>query len=84
MVALRDVNNTIVALISRGLSSEEIEKVMKKIIGSDWKDIAPQEWYVRLKSEGYVLQDENELSISDLEAFVKGRIKLEDLGKISR
>jgi hypothetical protein len=84
MAALRDIKDTIVALMSRGLTSDQIEKAMKKIVGNDWKEVGVQEWFERLKREGFILQNENELSISDLEAFVKGRIMLEDIGKMRK
>lgn len=71
-------------LMDRGLSGDEIDRSMKQMIGNDWKEISVDVWLSRLMNRGYVLQDDQELTINDLEAFVKGRIALEDLGRNRR
>jgi hypothetical protein len=86
MGVLRDANLVamIFKLMDRGLTGEQIERAMKQMIGPDWKELKVSIWLQRLKSQGFILQDERELSVNDLEALVKGRLKLDDIGRSKR
>jgi SOS response regulatory protein OraA/RecX len=83
MAALYDLNSTTIVskLVGRGLSNEEIDRAMRQLIGNDWREIKANLWFRRLKNQGYVLQNEQELSVNDLEALINGRLKLDDLSK---
>lgn len=79
-----DMKSMVFKLMDRGLSADQIEKAMRQMIGSDWKEVDVDVWLNRLKTQGHVLQNDRELTLNDLEALVKGRIVLEDIGKRSR
>ncbi len=68
-------------LIDRGLSGDQIEKAMTQLVGSDWREVNADAWLERLKGRGFVSENDSTLTIDDLEALVKGRIRLEELGK---
>lgn len=79
-----DMKSMVFKLADCGLSANQIEKALRQMIGSDWKEVDVDVWLSRLKAHGHVLQDDRELTLNDLEALVKGRIVLEDLAKRNR
>lgn len=83
MVVIHDANllSMVFRLMDRGLSATQIDRAMKQVIGRDWREVGVSVWLERLKSQGYPLQNDSELTVNDVEALVKGRMKLDDLGK---
>lgn len=83
MVVIHDANllSMVFRLMDRGLSATQIDRAMKQVIGRDWREVGVSVWLERLKSQGYPLQNDRELTVNDVEALVKGRMKLDDLGK---
>lgn len=81
MGALVDLNSgdLIFKLLDRGLSEDKIDRAMKKIIGNDWREIKAPVWFNRLQSNGFIVHDKEDIFVDDLEALVKGRIKLDEL-----
>ncbi len=63
-------------LMDQGLSSGEIGRAMSKIVGVDWREVPVSTWLTRLKAEGYVSENETQLDVDDLEALIKGCLKL--------
>ncbi len=86
MGVLHDVTTVsmVFKLMDRGLTGEQIERAMKDMIGDDWREIKVSAWLARLKEQEYVLQNESELTVSDLEALINGRIKLDALNRRKR
>lgn len=84
MAALHDLNATTIlsTLTNRGLTSDDIDRAMRQLVGNDWREINSSLWFRRLKSQGFVLQNDRELTVNDLEALINGRLKLESLGRL--
>lgn len=85
-MVLRDANSLsiIFKLINRGLSDNQIDRAMRQMVGRDWREIDASEWFKRLRSEGHILQNDHELTVTDLEALIQGRLKLDDLSKCGK
>jgi hypothetical protein len=85
MGALYDPNmvSIVFTLMDRGIKRQQIERAMRHMIGDDWREVSIATWLKRLKIQGYVLHNDRELTISDLEALVQGRIALEGLSRNS-
>jgi hypothetical protein len=81
MGALVDLNSVdlIFKLLDRGISEDKIDRAMKKIVGNDWREIKAPVWFNRLQSNGFIVHDKEDIFVDDLEALVKGRIKLDEL-----
>ncbi|HSA77406.1 MAG TPA: hypothetical protein VLG72_00910 [Nitrospirota bacterium] len=81
MGALVDLNSEdlIFKLLDRGLSEDKIDRAMKKIVGDDWRESKAPVWFSRLQSNGFIVHDKEDIFVDDLEALVKGRIKLDEL-----
>lgn len=81
MGALRDLNSVdlVFKLLDRGLSEEKIDQAMKKIVGNDWRETKASVWFNRLQNKGFLVHDDGDIFVDDLEALVKGRIKLDEL-----
>ncbi len=81
MGALVDLNSgdLIFKLLDRGLSEDKIDQAMKKIVGNDWREIKAPLWFNRLQNNGFLVHDKVDIFIDDLEALVKGRLKLDEL-----
>lgn len=81
MGALVDLNSgdLIFRLLDRGLSEDKIDRAMEKIVGNDWREIKAPVWFNRLQNNGFIVHDKEDIFIDDLEALVKGRIKLDEL-----
>jgi hypothetical protein len=81
MGALVDLNSgdLIFKLLDRGLSEDKIDRAMKKIVGNDWREIKAPVWFNRLQNNGFIVHDKEDIFVDDLEALVKGRIKLDEL-----
>ena len=81
MGALVDLNSgdLIFKLLDRGLSEDKIDRAMKKIVGNDWREIKAPVWFNRLQNNGFLVHDKEDIFVDDLEALVKGRIKLDEL-----
>lgn len=83
MDSVRDANmlTMVFKLMDRGLTGNQIEKAMKQMVGKDWKEVRVSVWLTRLRNQGHVLHNDNELTVNDLEALITGRIRLDDIGK---
>ncbi len=81
MGALLELNSEdlIVKLLDRGLSENKIDRAMKKIVGIDWRETRAQVWFNRLQNKGFLVRDTTDIFVDDLEALVKGRLKLDEL-----
>jgi hypothetical protein len=81
MGALVDINSVdlIFKLLDRGLSEDKIDRAMKKIVGNDWRETKAPVWFNRLQNNGFLVHDKEDIFVDDLEALVKGRIKLDEL-----
>jgi hypothetical protein len=81
MGALVDLNSgdLIFKLLDRGLNEDKIDRAMKKIVGNDWREIKAPVWFNRLQNNGFIVHDKEDIFVDDLEALVKGRIKLDEL-----
>ena len=66
-------------LTQRGLSQEEIHCGMMILIGEDWDQVGVSELFDRLKVKGIRVSNDMSLFADDLEAFVRGALKLGDL-----
>ncbi len=86
MGVLRDANSLSIVfkLIDRGLTGEQIDRAMRHMVGNDWREVKVSTWLTRLKDQEYVLQNESELTIGDLEALINGRLKLDALNRRKR
>jgi hypothetical protein len=76
-----DSMSVIHALMTRGLSGEQINRAMKQMVGSDWREVHVSTWHRRLKNEGLIIHENEEIFVDDLEALVNGRIKLDELSR---
>jgi hypothetical protein len=74
-----DLVTMVFELMNRGIQRDHLERAMKHMIGPDWRDVNLSIWLKRLRVQGYVLHKDTELTVSDLEALVKGRIALDQL-----
>jgi hypothetical protein len=83
MGVLKDLDtlSIIFQLMDRGLTGEQIDRAMRQLVGNDWRDVKTSEWHARLKRQDYVLENDKELSINDLEALINGRNKLDELSR---
>ncbi len=81
MAVLRDFNalSAISALTGRGLTLEQIERAMEKMVGLDWKEVPVRDWHRRLRDEKFIVHDDHAKFLDDLEALVNGRILLDEL-----
>ncbi len=76
-----NVLSVITELTGRGLSIEQIELALQKMVGRDWKEISVMLWHRRLQEQSFIVHDERERFLDDLEALVKGRTALDELYK---
>ncbi len=83
MVALHDasVSFMIAKLMESGLSSNQIDRAMRNMVGLDWKKIKVSQWFIKFREEGLIIHSNEDIFIYDLEALVKGWVKLHDLCK---
>ena len=83
MGILNEINaqSVISELKARGLSSDEIERAMQKMVGPDWRETSAVVWYKRLQEKNLIDHNDQESFLDDLEALVKGRTMLDDLYK---
>jgi len=83
MGALRDTNVSLMVskLMESGLSGEQIDRAMRSMIGGDWKKIDVALWFKKFREQGLIIHNNEDIFIYDLEALVKGWIKLHDLCK---
>ena len=81
MRALVDLNSgdLIFKILDRGLSEDKIDQAVKKIVGNDWRESKAPMWFSRLQNNGFLVHDQEDIFIDDLEALEKGRIKLDEL-----
>jgi hypothetical protein len=83
MGALHDasVSSMISKLMDSGLSGEQIDRAMRNMVGHDWKRMDVAHWFSRFREQGLIIHNNEDIFIYDLEALVKGWIKLHDLCK---
>ncbi len=74
-----DSKDLVSKLLDCDLSEEKIDRVMKKMVGNDWRETRASVWFNRLQNEGFPVHDNPEIFVYDLEALVKGRSKLDEL-----
>ncbi len=81
MAILQEFNahSVIRELTGRGLSLEQIDQALQKMVGRDWKDISVILWHRRLREQDFLVHDERDSFLDDLEALVKGRTVLDEL-----
>lgn len=68
-------------LTSRGLAPEQIEDVLERMIGPDWKQVRVADWHRRLQEQKLITHSEHARFLDDLEALISGRVLLDNLGK---
>lgn len=84
MGALLDMTKFIELWLSeRGLNPEEIRRGMRLLLGEDWNQISSSELFDRLRAMGSAISDTMPMFADELEALVRGALKLEDIyGKL--
>ena len=83
MGALHDasVSLMISKLMDSGLNGDQIDRAMRNMVGRDWKKMEVSLWFKRFREQGLIIHNNEDIFIYDLEALVKGWIKLHDLCK---
>ena len=83
MAALYDasVSSMVSKLMESGLSGDQIDRAMRNMVGRDWKKIDVSQWFIKFREQGLIIHNNEDIFIYDLEALVKGWIKLHDLCK---
>jgi len=71
--------SVIAELTGRGLSLDQIDRGLQKMVGRDWKEISVMAWYRRMQEKSLIMHDDQERFLDDLEALVNGRALLDDL-----
>jgi hypothetical protein len=80
MGALLDMTKFIELWLSeRGLNPEEIRRGMRLLLGEDWNRISSSELFDRLRAKGTTVSDKMPMFADELEALVRGALKLEDI-----
>jgi hypothetical protein len=80
MGALLEVNEYIeLWLLERGLNSDEIRRGMRFLLGEDWKKISSAELFDRIRAKGTSVPDKMPMFADELEALVRGALKLDDI-----
>ncbi len=74
MDGLRDANlmTVVFKLMDRGLSGDGIDRVMRLMVGTDWREVHVSVWYKRLQNKGFPVHNNEDSFVDDLEALVKG------------
>ena len=83
MGALHDasVSSMVMKLMESGLSGEQIDRAMRHMVGRDWKKMEVSHWFKKFREQGLIFHNNEDVFIYDLEALVKGWIKLNELCK---
>lgn len=82
MGALLDMTNYIeLWLQERGLNPDEIRRGMRLLLGEDWKQISSSELFDRFKAKGTAISNMMPMFADELEALVRGALKLDDIYK---
>ncbi len=81
MSAVNDIGALLVVskLMDRGLSGDQIDSAMRQAVGHDWREIRVEAWLTRLQERHFPIRARDELYLDDLEALVRGRMKLDEL-----
>lgn len=80
MGALLDMTKYIELWLSeRGLNPEEISRGMRLLLGEDWNQISSSELFDRFRAEGTVISNKMPMFADELEALVRGALKMEDI-----
>lgn len=80
MGALLDMTKYIeLWLLERGLNPEEISRGMRLLLGEDWNQISSSELFDRFRAEGTVISNKMPMFADELEALVRGALKMEDI-----
>jgi len=66
-------------LSERGLNPHEISRGMGLLLGEDWKRLSYFELFDRIRARGAAVSDKMPLFADELEALVRGALKLEDI-----
>ncbi len=66
-------------LMDRGLTAENIDRAMKKMVGQDWRELHASAWLQRLGENGFIERNECRLSVDVLEALVKGSTRIDNM-----
>jgi len=68
-------------LSERGLNPYEISRGMVLLLGEDWKQMTYFELFDRIRARGSAVSDIMPVFADELEALVRGALKLEDIYK---
>ncbi len=72
MDGLRDANlmTVVFKLMDRGLSRDRIDRAMRHMVGTDWREVHVSVWYKRLQNKGFPVRNNEDSFVDDLEALV--------------
>jgi len=81
MDILQDINAgyLVFMFLERGITEDMIDRAMKTLVGNDWRETKALVWFNRLQNDGFIVHDNADIFVDDLEALVKGRITLDEL-----
>ncbi|HXY55086.1 MAG TPA: hypothetical protein VEM40_10515 [Nitrospirota bacterium] len=74
-----NAEHLVLMFLDRGITEDMIDRAMKTLVGNDWRDTKASVWFNRLQNDGFIVHDNADIFIDDLEALVKGRITLDEL-----
>lgn len=66
-------------LSERGLNPYEISRGMGLLLGEDWKQMSYFELFDRIRARGSAVSDKMPMFADELEALIRGALKLEDI-----
>jgi len=81
MRILQNINavNLVFMFLNRGITEDMIDRAMKKLVGNDWRETKANVWLNRLRNDGFIVHENADIFVDDLEALVKGSITLEEI-----
>lgn len=68
-------------LTERGLKNEDIRRGMEILLGEDWETINNAELLKRLQANGHRITEAMPYFADEIEALIRGAVKLEDFRK---
>jgi len=68
-------------LSERGLKPHEINRGMELLLGDDWRQMSYFELFDRIRARGSAVSDKMPMFADELEALVRGALKLEEIYK---
>ena len=81
MRLLQDINagNLVFMFLNRGIPEDMIDRAMRILVGNDWREIKAAVWFNRLQNDGFIVHENADIFVDDLEALVKGSLTLEEI-----